>query len=179
MCFWQPAAGHICELKGNGMFREMRRKRQQLEQVECEAILREATSGVLSLLGDDGYPYGVPLSHAYVDGRLVFHGSMKGHKLDAMRANPKASYTVIQQDQVVPEEFTTYFRSVIAFGQLRVLEGERKLAALRQLSDAFWPNHEEEREAEIAPRLDHMSVFVMDIEHMTGKQAKELVKKAR
>lgn len=157
------------------MFREMRRKRQLLEPEACEAILRETTSGVLSVLGDDGYPYGVPLSHAYVDGRLVFHGATKGHKLDAMRAYPKASYTVIQQDQVVPEEFTTYFRSVIVFGQLRVLEGEEKLAALRQLGDAFWPNHEQEREAEIAPRLDHMVVFVLEIEHMSGKQAKELV----
>ncbi|MDO4890689.1 MAG: pyridoxamine 5'-phosphate oxidase family protein [Coriobacteriaceae bacterium] len=156
------------------MFREMRRKRQELEDAEAQAVLAAATSGVLSLVGDDGYPYGVPLSHAYVDGRLVFHGSMKGHKLDAMRANPKASYTVVQQDQVVPEEFTTYFRSVIAFGRMRVLEGDEKLAALRQLSDRFWPGHPEEREAEIAPRLDHMVVFVMDIEHMTGKQAREL-----
>lgn len=160
---------------GVRMFREMRRKRQQLELPACEEILREATSGVLSVLGDDGYPYGVPLSHAYVDGRLVFHGAAKGHKLDAMRAYPQASYTVVQQDEVVPEEFTTHFRSVIAFGKLRVLEGEQKLAALRQLGDRFWPGHPDEREAEIAPRLDHMVVFVMDIEHLSGKQAKELV----
>lgn len=163
---------------GVPMFREMRRKRQKLEQHECEAILKEATSGVLSLAGDDGYPYGVPLSHAYVGGRLVFHGASSGHKLDAMRANPKACYTVVQQDQVVPEEYTTYFRSVIAFGQMRVLEGDEKLSALRQLGDAFWPGHESERDAEIAPRLDHMNVFVMEIEHLTGKQAKELVKAA-
>ncbi|MDO4400161.1 MAG: pyridoxamine 5'-phosphate oxidase family protein [Coriobacteriia bacterium] len=153
----------------------MRRKRQKLEDAEAREVLAAATSGVLSLVGDDGYPYGVPLSHAFVDGRLVFHGAVKGHKLDAMRANPKASYTVVQKDQVVPEEFTTYFRSVIAFGRMRVLEGDEKLAALRQLSDRFWPGHEAEREDEIAPRLDHMTVFVMEIEHLTGKQAKELM----
>lgn len=157
------------------MFREMRRKRQQLQPEECEAALKESTSGVLSLLGDDGYPYGVPLSHAYVDGRLVFHGAASGHKLDAMRACPKACYTVILQDQVIPQEYTTYFRSVIAFGRMRVLEGDEKLAALRQLADAFWPNHDEEREKEIAPRFDHMSVFVMDIDHLSGKQARELM----
>lgn len=161
------------------MFREMRRKRQQLEREECVAVLREATSGVLSVLGDDGYPYGVPLSHAYVDGRLVFHGAAKGHKLDAIRANPKASYTVVAQDAVVPEEFTTYFRSVIAFGRMRILEGDEKLAALRQLGDRFWPGHEAERDAEIAPRLDRMTVFMMEIDHLSGKQAKELVPKAR
>ena len=157
------------------MFREMRRKRQKLEPAECEEILRDATSGVLSLVGDGGYPYGVPLSHAYVDGRLVFHGAVKGHKVDAMRADSRASYTVVQQDRVMPEEFTTYFRSVIVFGRMRILEGDEKLAALRQLGDAFWPGHEEEREAEIAPRLDHMNVFVMEVEHMSGKQARELV----
>ena len=157
------------------MFREMRRKRQKLEDAEAQAVLAAATSGVLSLVGDDGYPYGVPLSHAYVDGRLVFHGSVKGHKLDAMRANPKASYTVVRQDQVVPEEYTTYYRSVIAFGRMRVLEGDEKLAALRQLGERFWPGHPVELEAEIAPRLAHMTVFVMEIEHLTGKQAKELM----
>ena len=159
------------------MFRGMRRKRQELQEQECKAILGQATSGVLSLLGDDGYPYGVPLSHAYVGGRLIFHGAAKGHKLDALRAYPKASYTVIQKDQVVPQEFTTYYRSVIAFGRVRELEGDEKLEALRQLGDAFWPGHEREREQEIAPRLDHMAVFVLEIEHMTGKQAKELVQK--
>ena len=157
------------------MLRDMRRKKQQLGEDECLAIIDTATSGVLSLIGDGGYPYGVPLSHAYVDGRLVFHGAMKGHKLDAMRAYPKACYTVVQQDRVIPEEYTTYYRSVIAFGRVRELESDEKLAALRQLGDRFWPNHEQEREAEIAPRLDHMVVFVMDIDHITGKQAKELV----
>ena len=157
------------------MFREMRRKRQALDVEVCEQLLSEATSGVLSVLGDDGYPYGVPLSHAFIDGRLVFHGAASGHKLDAMRAYPKASYTVILQDQVVPAKFTTHYRSVIAFGRLRVLEGDEKLTMLRRLGDRFWPGHEDEREDEIAPRLNHMVVFVMDIEHLTGKQAKELV----
>lgn len=164
---------------GVAMFREMRRKRQKLDETACVEVLRGSTSGVLSLHGDDGYPYGVPLSHAYIDGRLVFHGAKTGHKLDAMRENPKASYTVIAQDAVVPEEFTTYYRSVIAFGRMRILEGDEKLAALRQLGDRFWPGHEEEREAEIAPRLDRMNVFVMEIDHLSGKQAKELVPRAR
>ena len=164
---------------GVTMFREMRRKRQELDEVECIDILRRSTSGVLSLHGDGGYPDGCPLRHAYVEGRLVVRGAKTGHKLDAMRENSKASYTVIAQDAVVAEEFTTYYRSVIAFGRMRILEGDEKLAALRQLGDRFWPDHEAEREAEIAPRLDRMSVFVMEIDHMSGKQAKELVPKAR
>ena len=164
---------------GVTMCRAMRRTRQTPDEAERSEAVQRDTSGGLSLRGDDGYPGGVPLSHAYVDGRLVFHGAKSGHKLDAMLANPKASYAVIAQDAVVPEEFTTHFRSVIAFGRMRILEGDEKLAALRQLGDRFWPDHEAEREAEIAPRLDHMSVFVMEIDHLSGKQAKELVPKAR
>lgn len=53
------------------MFREMRRKRQMLSEDDCKIILREGTSGVLALSGDDGYPYAVPLSYVY-DGRRYF-----------------------------------------------------------------------------------------------------------
>ena len=82
--------------------------------------------------------------------------------------------------EVWPEEcFGEAVASEILLDTRRILEGEEKLAALRQLGDRFWPDHETEREAEIAPRLDRMVVFVMEIEHLSGKQAKELVPKAR
>ena len=98
------------------MFRDMRRKNQLLPQEEAEAILRQGTSGVLSLLGDGGYPYGVPLSYVYHNGRLYFHCAKAGHKLDAIRRERKCSFCVIAQDLVAPEKYTTLFRSVIAFG---------------------------------------------------------------
>ena len=97
------------------MFREMRRSKQQLSQEETEAVLTRGTSGVLSVLGDGGYPYGVPLSYVYHDGKLYFHWALSGHKLNAVRACPKASFCVVDRDQVVPPEYTTYFRSAIAF----------------------------------------------------------------
>ena len=89
------------------MFREMRRKNQQLPRGECCRILEEATSGVLAVSGDDGYPYAVPLSFAYADGRLYFHVAKSGHKLDALRRNPKASFCIIERDEIVPAEYTT------------------------------------------------------------------------
>ena len=87
----------------------------------CVEVLRKGTSGVLAVSGDDGYPYAVPLSYVYDDGRLFFHCAPSGHKLDAIAGNEKASFCVIDQDHVVPEEYTTYYRSVIAFGRARVL----------------------------------------------------------
>ena len=89
------------------MFRDMRRKNQLLPQEEAEAMLRQGTSGVLSLLGDGGYPYGVPLSYVYHNGKLYFHCAKAGHKLDAIRREGKCSFCVIDQDQVVAEKYTT------------------------------------------------------------------------
>lgn len=84
------------------MFRPMRRHRQQLSQWDCAAILSRGTSGVLAVAGDGGYPYAVPLSYVYQEGTLFFHCAKAGHKLDALRRCSKASFCVIDQDQVVP-----------------------------------------------------------------------------
>jgi len=108
------------------MFREMRRRRQALPEGECVAILERMTSGVLAVEGDGGYPYAVPLSYVYAGGKLYFHSAREGHKVDALRRNAKASFCVVERDEVVAEEYTTYFRSVVVFGQVRFVEEERE-----------------------------------------------------
>ena len=105
------------------MFREVsRNKKQIMSQERCDEILNKATSGVLNLLGDDDYPYGVPISFVYKNNKLYFHGMTKGHKVDAMKKHDKASFTIIDTDHVVPKEWTTYFRSVIVFGRMKFIE---------------------------------------------------------
>ena len=161
------------------MFRAMRRKRQQLSRAEAEAILERGTSGVLAVAGDDGYPYAVPLSYVYQDGKLWFHCAKSGHKLDAVRREEKASFCVIDQDQVVPEEYTTYFRSVIAFGRVRVLEEEgEKRAAIDALARRYFPGDtQENRDTYIAREWAGVALLELTVEHLTGKQATELVQK--
>ena len=88
------------------MFRGMRRKKQLLPEDETIAILRAGTSGVLAVLGDDDYPYAVPLSYAYEDGKLYFHAAVKGHKLDALGRSEKASFCVIGADDIVLSTIT-------------------------------------------------------------------------
>ena len=160
------------------MFRAMRRKRQQLSRAEAEAILERGTSGVLAVAGDDGYPYTVPLSYVYQDGKLWFHSAKSGHKLDAVRREEKASFCVIDQDQVVPEEYTTYFRSVIAFGTLRVLEEEReKRAAIEALAVKYAPADDPaSRNRAIDREWTPLCMLEMAVEHLTGKEAIELVR---
>ena len=159
------------------MFREMRRARQALEEKECIAVLERGSSGVLAVAGDDGYPYAVPLSYAYRDGKLYFHCAKAGHKLDAVRREPRASFCVIDQDQVVPEEYTTHFRSVIAFGAVRELEDEgEKRAAIELLSVKYAPaDSPAHREETIRREWCPLCMLEMEIHHLTGKQAKELV----
>ena len=158
-------------------FRPMRRNRQQLSEEESIEILQKATSGVLALLGDNGYPYAVPISYVYADGRIYFHSALSGHKVDAIRSCDKASFCVIEQDDVKPEKYTSYFRSVIAFGRIHIEEDEaEKLAIARLLGNRYNPNHEEALQKEREGGLSRMLAIRLDIEHLTGKEAIELVR---
>lgn len=157
------------------MFREMRRHNQQLSPEESVEILRRCTSGVLAVTGDDGYPYAVPLSYAYRDGVIWFHGATEGHKLDAITQNGKASFCVIDQDQVIPEKLTTAYRSVIVFGRVRVAEDEAEIRQGAQwLGEKYAPHHGAVVDREINEALSHMAVIRLDVEHMTGKEGREL-----
>lgn len=160
-------------------FRKMRRERQELGKEACEGVLLRNTAGVLAVLGDGGYPYAVPLSYVYQNGAVYFHGATSGHKLDALQACPKVSFCVVDQDEIVPEKYTTYFRSVIAFGQARVLtEAGEIQTAMEALGRKYAPQESEEHlQKEIAGSAPRTAVVKLSIEHMTGKEAIELIKR--
>ena len=158
-------------------FRAMRRKRQQLSEEESISILQKSTAGTLALLGDNDYPYAVPISYVYHDGKLFFHSALAGHKVDAIRNHDKASFCVIERDDVQPELYTTFFRSVIAFGRIHIIEDEQeKLATARMLGNRYNPNQDEALQKEIESGFSRMLAIRLDIEHLTGKEAIELVR---
>jgi len=157
-------------------FRPMRRIRQQLSREECEKILGSCTSGVLALMGDGGYPYTVPLSYVYTDGKIYFHSAVQGHKIDAIKRDSHCSFCVIEHDDVKPAEFTTYFRSVIVFGHIKIIDDAVEgLEALRLLGRRYSPGDEQGLQHEIDKSLQHVLLLCLDIKHMTGKEAIELV----
>ena len=157
------------------MFRKMRRYTQELPENEAAEILEKGSAGTLALLGDGGYPYAVPLSYVYADGKLYFHCAKEGHKIDAIKSCEKASFCVIAEDNVVAEEFTTYFKSVIAFGKIRVLENADEIRnAIEILSDKYCPVDVSLRDKEIESSLSRLGMLEFEIEHLTGKEAKEL-----
>ena len=143
----------------------MRRAAQELDEETCLEMIRRATSGVLSVVGDGGYPYGVPMSYVYVDGKFYFHCAKTGHKIDALRACDKACFTIIDRDDVVADEFTTYFRSVICFGHVRILETPDE--------------SDEKKSSEINREMPALAMLEFTVEHMTGKEAIELMRKRR
>ncbi len=155
----------------------MRRNRQQLSREECERILGRCTSGVLALAGDGGYPYTVPLSYVYADGTIIFHSAVQGHKVDAIKRDSRCSFCVIEQDEIRPAEFTTYFRSVIAFGRIHILEdADEKVQALRLLGRRYSPDDEPGLQHEIDKSMHHVLLLRLDIEHLSGKEAIELTR---
>ena len=157
------------------MLPEMRRKAQQLPPAEAEAILRAGSSGVLALAGEEGYPYALPISYVYHEGRLYFHCAPAGHKLNAIARCPKASFCVIAQDDVVPALYTTRYRSVIVFGSIRRLEDEQAMiTALDVLGRKYAPDLDPS--AEIAGSLHRVCVLEMTIDHLTGKEGIELTR---
>lgn len=159
------------------MFREMRRKKQLLTKEETIEILKKGTSGVLALLGDDDYPYAVPLSYVYHDGKLYFHGAKAGHKIDSIKNCNKASFCVIEEDNIVEAEYTTYFRSAVAFGKIKIMDdGDEKRKAIEVLAARYMPNDKKGRLEEIEKEYKILCMIELDIEHMTGKEAIELVR---
>ncbi len=161
------------------MFREMRRKRQILAEGETVKILETHTSGVLAVSGDDNYPYAEPLSYAYKDNRLFFHCAKSGHKLDGIARNDKVTFCVIDRDEVIQRTFTTHFRSVIVFGRARILtEDSERQAALECLVEKYSPEFVREGQREIKRDWNKVCLVEVHIDHMTGKEAKELLNDA-
>ena len=154
------------------MFREMRRKKQQLSDDECRDLLARGTSGVLALRGDDGYPYAVPMSYVCVGDKIYFHCAREGHKIDAVGSCGKASFCVIGKDEVVPAKYATDYESVIVFGRIRVLEGDEADAAIENLAVKYAPDDDAGRRAEIARCAGRFVMLELAAEHITGKRAR-------
>ena len=155
---------------------EMRRIRQQIPEEENKEILKKATSGVLCLTDFDNRPYGVPMSFIY-DGEktIYFHCALSGRKLNCIKYNSNACFTIIDQDEIHPEEFTTYFRSVIVEGQIKIIDDRMEMIeALRLISTKYSPGID--CEPEIEKGINRVLILKLEIDSISGKEAIELTK---
>ena len=157
------------------MFREITRIKQKLSDEECAEVLRTEVRGVLSVLGDGGYPYGMPLNHYYneEDGCLYFHSGKKGHKIDAMAREPKASFCVYDRGYRREGEWALNIRSVIVFGKIEMVEDTETIYEIaRKLSRRF-TDDEEYIEREIQKSGPRTLMFRLRPEHIRGKLVNE------
>lgn len=157
------------------MFRKMRRFKQKLTQEECITILQNEPRGVLSLLGDDGYPYGLPMTHWYnpKDGHIYFHGAKEGHKIDSIKKNNKASFCVMDKGYKKENEWALHIHSVIVFGTIQIVKDPNKIVEIcSELCRKFTDD-----ENYIQHELEHSgpSVLCFELipEHISGKQVNE------
>ena len=151
------------------MFIEMRRAAQQLSEAETVQIFERGQTGVLAVTGDEGYPYTVPVNFLYRDGKIIFHGARAGHKYDSIRKDGRASFCVIDHDEVVPELVTDAYRSAIAFGKVRIIED---IEEMRETALALGRKYSPEDAVQDDMRRSFAQVcmYEMTIEHMTGKE---------
>jgi nitroimidazol reductase NimA-like FMN-containing flavoprotein (pyridoxamine 5'-phosphate oxidase superfamily) len=153
----------------------MRRFKQQLSEEECRKILREQKRGVLSLLGDDGYPYGIPMNHWFseTDGVIYFHSAKAGHKLDAIKACDKVSFCVHDEGYRNPGEWALNIKSVIVFGKVNIIDNiDTAIEISRRLSYKY-TSDSDYIEEEIRRAGSRVLVFELVPEHISGKLVKE------
>ncbi|MGI6730803.1 MAG: pyridoxamine 5'-phosphate oxidase family protein [Anaerovoracaceae bacterium] len=157
------------------MFREMRRGKQLLSMEDTVAVMNRCTNGALACIGDEGYPYSVPLNYVYFKDKVYFHSAKSGHKIDAIMKNPKVSFSVTDEDTIVSEEYTSYFRSVIIFGKVRIVEGGEWYEAFRALVEKYSGDMPKEAKHKEIIECTQSHIIAIDVEHITGKEAIEYV----
>ncbi|EUB16261.1 putative 5-nitroimidazole antibiotic resistance protein NimB [Shuttleworthella sp. MSX8B] len=157
------------------MFRKMRRYRQQICQEDCLKILREEGRGVLAMIGEDGYPYAIPLDFLYNEGngRIYFHCAMQGFKLDLLRFNDKVCFSVMDKGFKREGDWSWNVRSLVIFGRVREISDPMMIEGqVRALGMKYYPTREGV-ELEMKKSLSRVCLLELTIDHMTGKLVNE------
>ena len=161
--------------KENGMFREMRRKKNEISIDMAKQLLASSRRGVLAMNGDDGYPYAIPVNYLYDEEaqKIYFHGAKTGHKVDALRACDKVCFTVYGNETVRTESWAPFMQSVVVFGRCHLMDaGSETTRHLKQFAMKYYPS-EQLVDEEIAHTGKAVQVFEIEIEHMSGKKIQE------
>jgi len=157
------------------MFREIRRKKNEIREEAVKALLRDSRRGILAVNGDNGYPYAIPINYLYDEERrrIFFHGSRVGHKIDALKASDKVCFTVCGNEIIKEEAWAPFVQSALVFGRCRLIENSEKvLIILKQFAMKYYPS-EDMAVAAVASGGEAVQMFEIEIEHMSGKQVQE------
>ena len=153
----------------------MRRKNQEIPFEECVNILKNEKRGVLSLIGDNGYPYGIPINHYYdeADGKIYFHGAKQGHKIDALKKCDKACFTVYDSGYLNDGDWALNIKSVIVFGRISPVDDIAKTEKICRALCSKFTDDGDYIQSEINSALNRVQCLEMTVEHITGKLVNE------
>lgn len=157
------------------MFREIRRKKKQMDMDAAESLLEQGRRGVLAVNGDDGYPYAIPVNYFYdrENRKIYFHGARAGHKVDALKANDKVCFTVYGNETIKEESWAPFMQSTIVFGRCHLIEmGENAITLLKRFAMKYYPNDQLVDE-EIMQSGKAVQLFEIEIEYLSGKEVQE------
>ena len=159
-------------------FRKLRRFKQAVPEEECIKILENQDAGVLAVIGDGGYPYTVPMNYIYRNGKIYFHTAKSGHKNDAIMNNEKVSFCVVEKSDIIPDQFTSDFRSVVVFGKAKIISDLAEMRnAMEIITRKYSPKESDAAvNAKIDVRFNALAIIEMEIEHISGKESMSLSK---
>jgi len=151
------------------MFKKMRRQEKQLPEDKSQEILSEGEYGILSTIGEDGYPYGIPMNYVFLNNRIYLHCAKEGKKLENIRYNNKVSFTVVGDYQLKPADFTSSYKSIIAIGKANFVKGEEKKEVLQEFILKFSPDFKEKGFNYIDQAIEKTTIIEIVIEDLKGK----------
>lgn len=141
----------------------------QVSAEDIEHILENGEYGIISTIGEDGYPYGIPMSYIYSNNNVYFHCGKYGHKIDNFNYSNKVSFTIVYDTELIPKNLDHHYKSVISFGKVTEIDGEEKIEALRKLVKKYAKGFEDLGELSIEEEKAITKVFKIDLEHVQGK----------
>ena len=157
------------------MFRSVRNKKNEIGLEAAKELLCSSRRGVLSVIGENNYPYAIPINYLYdqINNKIIFHGSKVGYKVDALKENNKVCFTVFGNEKIKEEKWAPYLQSVVIFGRCHLVENTAEVICLvKQFANKYYPN-EALIDVEIETSKNAVQIFQIAIEHMTGKEVQE------
>lgn len=157
------------------MFRELVRKKQKISTEECVYILKTEKRGVLSVNGDGGYPYGMPMNHWYNedDGKIYFHCGNTGHRLDSLKKDTKVSFCVYDKGYRNPGQWPLNIKSVIVFGRMEIVNEPDKIVEITTKLCRKFTQDEEYIKSEVEKHAHKTLLLELTPEHICGKLVEE------
>ena len=141
------------------MFRGMRRFKQQLSEQECADILTHAPRGILAVHGEGGYPYAFPMNYIFINGKIYFHCAKSGHKIDALEADNRVSFCVMDEGFRNSGDWALNIKSVVIFGRMKIVDSDQEaIEIVRRIGLKYYPSAESVEDA-INKSGEHMQIL--------------------